>query len=52
MDSFSKERALILVGLAAGFGLSTDSILRGNSRQPINTDESIYRDLECYMQIL
>ena len=32
MDGFSKSRVLILLGLSAGFGFSTDSILKGNCR--------------------
>jgi hypothetical protein len=32
MDGFSKDRVMILVGLAAGFGFSTDTILKVNSR--------------------
>jgi hypothetical protein len=36
MDCYSKDRVLILAGLSAGFGFSTESILKAKCRVQIN----------------
>jgi hypothetical protein len=50
MDGFSKDRVMILVGLAAGFGFSTDSILKGNSRLQINTGYYVDENLNDFFK--
>jgi hypothetical protein len=50
MDGFSKDRVMILVGLAAGFGFSTDTILKGNSRFQMNLSVYLQNNLSAFFQ--
>lgn len=48
MDYFNKDRVVTLLGLASGFAISSDDIIRANFKMPINDYIGLNFNMEVF----